>query len=215
MKKTINFASLTKLMLVIAAAVVAAGALVLAILGGKTFAHYTFANLSLGLVFRCVVAALLVFALVLIYFVIRFKKSGLKMALVSTAGAAINALVSFALCIVCRANLGDMTFAVALLAVILSYVTFILFAYSFVKKVSRKKTDDAEEDAYSIGANKVWKVMFLLLAMICIILLAAFVASLVYGAGVYALYAIPAILTTIFSVVFTLAFTCKLYADKA
>lgn len=215
MKKSVNFASLTKLMLIIAAAVVLAGVLLLAIFGGNTIPAYGFANLSLGLVFRCVVAAVLVFALVLVYFVIRFKKAGLKMALISTAGAAINALVAFALCVICRASLGDMAFAVALFAVILSYVTFILFVYSFAKKVTRKKTDDAEVDAFSAGTDKVWKIMFFFLAMICVILLAVFVASLVNGAVVYALYAISAILTAVFSVVFTLAFTCKLFADKA
>lgn len=215
MKKTINFASLTKLMLIIAAAVVAAGALVLVLLGGNTVPNYGFSNLTLGLVFRCVAAAVLVFALVLIYFVIRFKKAGLKMAFVSTAGACVNALVAFALCVICRANLGDMAFAVTLLAVILSYITFILFAYSFQKKVSRKKTDETEVDAYSAGVNKVWKIMLLTLVLICVILLGALVASLIYGAGVYAFYAIPAILTAVFSVVFTLAFTCKLFADKA
>lgn len=214
MKKTVNFASLTKLVLVIAAAVVLAGALVLAIFGGNTFVHYGFANLTFGLVSRFIVAAVLICALVLIYFVIRFKKDGIKMSLISTAGAAVNALVAFAFCVICRANLGDMTFVVSLLAVILSYITFILFAYSYAKKVSRKKTDEAEIDAFSVGANKVWSIMLLVLLLICVILLGAFVASLIYGAGVYALYAIPAILTAIFSVVSTLAFTCKLYADK-
>lgn len=215
MKKTVNFTSLTKLLLIIAAAVVLAGAVVLAVFGGNTIPNYGFSNLTLGLVFRCVTAAVLVLALVLIYFVIRFKKAGLKMALVSTAGACVNALVAFALCAISRASLGDMTFAVALLAVILSYITFILFAYSFQKKVSRKKTDGTQVDAYSAGVNKVWQIMRMVLVLICGILLGAFVASLVYGAGVYAFYAAPAILTAVFSVVFTLAFSCKLYADKA
>lgn len=215
MKKTINFNPLTKLMLIIAAVVIFAGILVLAIFGSNTVPAYGFSNLSLGLVFRALVAALLVLALVLGYFAIRFKKSCVKMALISTLGAAINVLVSFALCVLCRASIGDMTFAVALLAVALSYITFIFFAYSFTKKVSRKKNAEEDVDAYFTGANKVWQIMIFVLVIICTVLLGAFVASIIYGAGVFASYAIPAIFTAVFSVLFTLAFTCKLYSDKA
>ncbi len=214
MKKTINFAALSKLVLIIAAAVVAAGALILAIFGGKTLAPYAFADLSISLVIKAVVAAVLVCALVLVYFFIRFKKDGVKMALISTAGAAVNALVAFALCVICRASLSDMTFAVVLLAVALSYITFVIFAYSFTKKVSRKKTAEVETDAFSTAANKVWQIMLVLLVLLCVVLVAAFVVSLIFSAGVFAFYALPAILTAVFSVVFTLAFTCKLYADK-
>lgn len=214
MKKSINFASLKKLMLIIAAAVVVAGTLVLALLGGRTFAPFTFSNLSFSLVIKAVVAAVLVCALVLVYFLIRFKKSGVKMALIATGGAAVNALVAFALCIVCRANLSDMTFAVILFAVALSFITFILFAYSFTKKTSRKKNAVAEVDSFAVAADKVWQIMQIMLVLICVVLLGAFVVSLIYGAGVFAFYALPAILTAVFSVLFTLSFTCKLYADK-
>lgn len=214
MKKSINFASLTKLMLVIAAAVVVAGALILAIFGSKTVNQYGFANLSFSLVIKAVVAAVLVCILVLIYFLIRFKKAGVSMALISTAGAAVNALVAFALCVIFRASLSDMAFAVVLLAVALSFITFIIFAYSFTKKVSRKKTAEAETNAFSVAANKVWQIMFILLVLLCVVLVGAFVVSLIFSAGVFAFYAFPAIITAVFSVVFTLAFTCKLYAEK-
>ncbi len=214
MKKTINFPSLSKLMLILAAAIVVAGALLLAIIGGNAPASFTFANLSFSLVIKAVVAAVLVCALVLIYFFIRFKKSGIKMALIATSGAAVNALVAFALCIICRASLCDMAFAVILLAVALSFITFILFAYSFTKKTSRKKAAESEVDAFSVAANKVWQIMLIILVLLCAVLVAAFVASLIYSAGVLALYALPAILTAVFSVLFTLSFTCKLYADR-
>ncbi len=214
MKKTINFASLSKLMLILAAAIVVAGALLLVIIGGNTVAPFTFTNLSFSLVIKAVVAAVLVCALVLIYFLIRFKKEGVKMALIATAGASVNALVAFALCVICRASLSDMTFAVILLAVALSFITFILFAYSFTKKTSRKKTAETDVDAFSVAANKVWQIMLLMLVLTCVVLVAAFVASLIYSAGVLALYALPAILTAVFSVLFSLSFTCKLYADK-
>ncbi|MBQ8000583.1 MAG: hypothetical protein IJ298_05120 [Ruminococcus sp.] len=215
MKKSINFASLSKLMLIIAAAVVVAGIALLAILGGNTFAYCSFANLSFSLVAKVAVAAVLVCALVLVYFVIRFKKSGVMMAVVSTIGAAVNALVAFALCIICRANLSDMAFAVVLFAVALSYITFVLFAHSFTKKTSRKKAAEPEVDAFSVAADKVWQLMVIMLILICVVIVAAFVASLVFSAWVLALYALPAILTAVFSVLFTLSFTCKLYADKA
>lgn len=216
MKKTINFASLSKLLLIIAAAVVVAGALVLAIIGGRTYAPYTVSNLSFTLVIKAVVAAVLVCALVLVYFLIRFKKSGVKMALTASAGAAVNALVAFAFCIICRANLSDMAFAVVLFAVALSYITFVLFAYSFAnKKPTRKKTAEPEVDMFSVAANNVWQIMLIMLALICVVIIGAFVVSLIFGAGVFALYALPVILTAVFSVLFTLSVTCKLYADKA
>lgn len=214
MKKTINFPSLSKLLLIIAAAIVVAGGLLLLIFGGNTSAHFAFSNLSFSLVIKAFVAALLVCALVLVYFLVRFKKSGIKMALIATAGASVNALVAFALCIICRASLSDMAFAVVLLSVALSFITFIIFAYSFTKKTSRKKTAETEVDSFSVAANKVWQIMVIILVLICAVLAAAFVASLIYSAGVLALYALPAILTAVFSVLFTLSFTCKLYADK-
>ena len=214
MKKSINFASLSKLLLIVALAVVVAGIALLLILGGNTAAPFTFANLSFTLVIKAVVAAVLVCALVLLYFFIRFKKQGLKMALISTAGAAVNALVAFALCIVCRASLSDMVIAVVLLAFALSYVTFVIFAYKFTKKTSRKKTAEVEVDAFSVAANKVWQIMFFMLVLVCATVAVAFVAALIYSAGVLALYALPAILAAVFSVLFTLSFTCKLYADK-
>lgn len=215
MKKTVNFRGLSKIVLIIAAAVAVAGIAILAIFGGKTFSSYTFANLSVGLILKAVVAGVLVCALTLLYFVIRFKKNGVIMGLISSLGAAVNAVVAFALCIICRANLGDMTFAVVLMAVALSYITFVLFYDGFTVKSTRKKNAAPDTDNYTLAANNAFKPMIVVLALICIVLAGAFVVSLVFGAGVFAFYAIPAILTAVFSVVFTLAFTCKLYADKA
>ncbi|MBE6734384.1 MAG: hypothetical protein E7563_03455 [Ruminococcaceae bacterium] len=214
MKKSINFAKLSMIMFILAGAFVVAGVLLLVINGGNTFAPFTFANLSFSLVVKALVAAVLTFALVLVYLLIRFKKQGVKMALISTLGASINALVAFALCILGRANLCNMALAVVLFAVALSYVTFIIFSYNFNKKTSRKKNAESQEDAFSVATDKAWQVMKVVLILTTGVILAGFVAAIIYSAGVLALYGIPAILTAVFSVLFTLSYTCKLFADK-
>lgn len=216
MKKTINFRGLQKISLIVAAALVVIGTVMHIIFGGHTFAAYSFANLGIGFYLKAVVAAVLVLALVLIYFLIRFKKAGVAMALFSTLGAVINALVAFALTVICRANLGDITFALMLFAVILSYITFVVFGYIFsAKKTVRKKKGEPEADNYNESANKTFATMLSVLVVIVLVLVATFVVAAVFGAKVLVLYALPAILTAVFSVFFTVAFTCRLFADKA
>lgn len=215
MKKTVNFASLYKLSVIVAAAIIVAGAVMLIAFGGGTFASYTLANLSISMVIKTVVAAVLVCALVLLYLVIRFRKRGVKVALFSTLGAVCSALIAFALCIICRAPLGNYTFAVVLFGVALSYITSVLFFSPINIKLSRKKNATISEDNYNEMANKAFAPMLVILVILFVILVGAFVGALIYGSTLLMLYALPTLLTALISVEFTLAFTCRLYAKKA
>ncbi|MBQ4105093.1 MAG: hypothetical protein IJC86_01745 [Clostridia bacterium] len=214
MKKTVNFNGLSKVMLILAAVIIVAGALVLAIFGGGTAAAYTAANLGLALILKAVVATVLVCALVLLYFVIRFRKDGVKMGIFSSLGAVVSGLMALALCVVCRAPLGNFALAVVLTAVCLSYIASALFFNSFVKKSSRKKNSPAE-DSYNDAANKAFAPLIVLLAIFIGILVGAFVGAAIYGSVSLMLYALPTLLTAVLSILFTLAFSCRLYAKKA
>ncbi|MGN0453038.1 MAG: hypothetical protein ACI4GZ_04465 [Ruminococcus sp.] len=214
MNNTIKFSKLSKLLWIFAAAVMIAGLALLLIFGGGTAPSFTLANLELAVFIKALVAAVFVFALVLVFFLIRNKKQGLKMAIFSTVGAIVSAVAAFFLCIICRAPLGNFTFAVMLLSVALAYITFILLADSLSQKTQRRGKAQAESDSFDAAANKVFRLMAFVLALIAIIVACGFVVSLIMGANILALYALPTILTAVFSVIFTLAFPAKLYCDK-
>lgn len=215
MKKSVNFAGLYKLSLIVAAAVTLIGIAMLLIFGGGTFASFTIKNLEISILFRSVVAAVLICALVLLYLFIRFRKNGIRLGLCGAHGAVISAIVAFALCVICRAPLGNMTFAVALLGVCLSFITTVIFGDRLNVKVSRKKTATLNEENYNEVADNAFRPMLVAIIITAVILVGAFAATLIFGSKVLALYALPTLLTAVFSVVFTLAFSCRNYAKKA
>ncbi len=212
----LKFNKLFKPMLIISAAVTLLGILFLILFSGGTFASFTLQNLRLSLFVKVIVTAILVFASTLLYFFIRFKKKGFFLALFAALSAGISAVVAFALCVVCRAPLGEYTFALMLLGVVLSYAASVLFANNLTaKKPSRKKTAEPSEDNYSIAAELTWKSLVYFLAVICVVFVAAFVVSVVFAVRVVPMYALPAIIVTLFSVIQTISVGCKLYASKA
>ena len=212
----LKFNKLFKPMLIISAAVTLLGVLFLVLFSGGTFASFTLQNLRFSLFVKVIVTAVLVFAATLLYFLIRFKKKGFFLALFGALSAVVSAVVAFALCVVCRAPLGEYTFALMLLSVVLSYAVCVLFANNLTaKKVSRKKAAEPSEDNYSVAAELTWKSLRYFLAVICVVLVAALAACVVFAVRVVPMYALPAIITALFSVVQTIAVGCKLYASKA
>ncbi len=211
MKKSINFKGLNKISLIIAAVLVVVGIVLHLIFGS-----YSLGKFGVGFYLKALVAAVLVLGLTMIYFLIRFKKPGVKMALCSALGATVSAVTAFALTVICRANFGDITFALMLFAVVLSYITFVIFAYSFsVKPANRRKKDEPSVDAYSVAADKTFKTMRPVAVIILALIIATLIISAIFGAKIILLYVLPAILTAVFSVVFTIAVSCRLFADKA
>lgn len=214
MKKTIDFSSLLKFILVAAAVVTVIGVALLLIFGGSTAPAYTTVNISFVLIIKAVVAAILVFALLLLYFFIRYKKDGVLMAVWSSVGAVINAVVSFAFCVICRAPLGNFTFAVMLFSVVLTLITFVLFVNKYLLASTRRGKNVTVGSDFNNAANSVFKAMLLVLVIVFVTLAGGFVVSMIYSSTLTALYALPTMLASVFSVVCTLAFSCKLFSDK-
>ncbi len=211
MKKTINFKAIFKISIIVAAILFVVGVALHLIFGGQALAKF-----NLGFYLKALVAAVLVLGLTMIYFLIRFKKPGVKMALYSALGATVNALVALALTVICRANFGDITFALMLFAVVLTYITFVVFAYSYnVKPANRRKKDEPVVDAYSVAADKTFKTLLPMIIIILALAVATFIISAIFGAKILLLYVLPAIITVVFSVIFTIAVSCRLFADKA
>lgn len=214
MKKTIDFTRFYIISAVVAAAVCVAGAVMFLLFGGGAYAHFTAANFNPVILVKTAVSAVLVFAFVFAYLAIRFKKNGLKAALMSTIGAAVSALCAVALCVICRAPLGNYTFAVALEGVCISFITSCVYLNSKTEVVTRKKKSVSTE-SYNDIANKAFGPLFLMLVIVALSLIAAFAAFAVFGVQPLMLYVLAALLTAVVAVFFTLAFTCRIYADKA
>lgn len=211
----INFKNLFKPSIIISSAITVLGVLMLIIFGGKTSAEFTTQNLRFSLFARAFVASALTVLLTLIYFAIRFKKKGVFLSLFSALSALISGVVGFALCVICRAPLGGITFAVMLLGVFLSYITSVIFANNYTfGKASRKKKGSVATDNYTFAAEKTWISLVGVLALICIVLVVAFVLSLIFAVKAVPMYALPAIITSVFSVLQTIAVCGKLYTDK-
>ncbi len=211
----INFSKLFKSTLIAAAAVTVIGVLLLVIFGGKTAATYTMQNLRISLFVKAFVASVLVLAATMLYFIIRFKKNGVFLGLYTAMSAVISAVVAFSVCVICRAPLGELTFALMLLAVMLSYITAVVFVNNFsAKNTSRKKSAAVADDNYTTAADKTWAVLRYLVTVICIVLVAAFVIALIFAVKAVPFYALPAIFVTVFSVIQTIAVGCKFYSAK-
>lgn len=214
MKKLIKFSALTKFMAVAAAAVALAGAVLLLVFNGETEPEFTFVNLGWSFAIRSLVATILSVALVCVYFLICYQKTGLTMGLTSSMGAAVSALSAFMFSVICRAPLSDNTLSMMLLGVVLSYCTSAVFFRSFGKDRPRGKKQDTTE-VYETAANKAFVPMLIVSLVIALIAVAAFAVALIFKSSALCLYVLPVILTTVFSVVFTLSVACYLYTKKA
>lgn len=212
----LNFSRLFKPALIICGALVLLGVLFLVLFSGGTFASFTMQNLRFSLFAKALVTAILVFVTTFIYFLIRFKKKGIFLAVFAALSSILSAVTAFALCVVCRAPLGEYTFALMLFAVVLSYSVSVVFADNLTgKKIVRKKNSESTEDIYAAAADNTWKNFVYIIAVICVVLASAFILSLVFAVKVVPMYALPAIIVTVFTVVQTIAVGCKLYASKA
>ena len=214
MKLSINFEKIFKPLLIIAASVVAAGILMLLIFSGKTEPQYTLNNLSFSLFLKSFMTAVLVLLLTSVYFFIRFKKGGIMLGVYTALSAVVNSLVSFALCVITRAPLGGMTFAVIIISVLLTYMVAILFKNNLPDPKNTKKSKKPSQDNYNTTAQKTFESLALVLAVSVAVVVIAFIISLIYGASALALYALPTIVSGLFSVVFTIGVSCNLYSDR-
>lgn len=213
MIKKIDFKKLFLPMILAAGAITLIGFLMLLIFGGKTFAEYTLNNLRISLFIKALVYFVLFVGLTMLYFLIRFKKKGFWLALYTAAATAINSVSAFFLCVIFRASLGEITFAVILLAVFYTYLTVLVFV-SKTADTNNKKTKGAPEFSFEEAAQKTVSTMLIPLIIIAALIVIAFVLALVYSAPMLALYALPMILTTVISVIQTITFTCNLYSKK-
>ncbi len=215
MKKTLNFSKLFKVMIIIPAVILVAGVALLAILGGNTDPAYTMLNLGLAVVLKTILSAVFAAGLVLLYFVIRFRKQGVLMGLCSGLGAAVSALVAFFLCIICRAPLGNTTFATALASVCISYATSVIFFSRFSVRRSRKKNTDNTDNNYSEASSSVFSTMLIMLVIVLAVIICGFAVAAVFSSTFLMLYALPVLLSAVVAVLFTLAVSCRIYANKA
>lgn len=204
----------SKPLLIGAAAITALAVAVLLVFGGNTVSNYTFANLSFGLFVNAFVCALLVVAVTTGYFAVRFKKNGVYLGLYSALSALICAVVAFDLCVICRAPLGDLTFAVMLTCVVLNYMTAVVFANSYVPKITKKKKQAEVSDPVVTAVTKTRKAFSVLFVITIVTLVAAAVISFVFSAFSLSLCATPAILSIAYSLALSLSFSCRLYAQK-
>ncbi len=223
MKKAFNLSSFTKFS-GIAAGVIVAVALVLFFVFAPSDAAHNPTLSVLPLLLKTVVATVFAYGLSLLYLAICFKKAALRMSLCSLAGCAASAVVSFAFCVICRAPLSNMTFAVVIFSVLVSFVSSLLFFRNLPEKAKSKKikkadtrTDtgvSAEMTPFDKASSEAFSVMLVILMITALILLAAFVVALIYSAYSLCIFALPAILSSVFSVMFTLSLPCYLYSKK-
>lgn len=214
MKKYLDFNRLFKPLLIACGVIAALGILFLIIFSGKAEAQYTLSNLRFSLILKMFVTAVFAFGLTTAYFSLRVRNKGLWFSLFTGLSAVINSLVSFFFCVICWAPLGELTFAVMIFAIFLSYLTAVLFVSNLtLVSAKKKKKSDSRSDFETLAKNAFTTVLPLLFA-VTLILVVSFVICLVFSVGTLALYALPAIISGVFTVVFTLSFGCKLYFKK-
>lgn len=196
MKNKFNFSDLFKFSTVAAGVITLCGVLFLIFFGGHTEPTYNLHNLSFGFFLKAFLAALISVALIFLYFLIRYRKDALRMTLLSALGVIVSAVTAFSFCAICGAHLGNLTFAVMLTAVLLSFITFITFAHGIDKKSD---------------GNPAFSYLSVVLLVSVVVLAVLFVVSMIFSATNLALYVLPTILTVVFSTVFTLSVPCVLY----
>lgn len=217
MKNKINFDKLLRPLLLISAGITLVAILFLLIFGGRTQSQYTWSNLRFSLFFKAFATSVFAVLFTSLYYFIRFKNSGLWLGIFSALSAAVNVIVTFSFCVIFRASLGEITFALMLFSVFLTYMTALIFKSNILKpaKVSAKKKEKTpDSNHFSDAVNKTLHIMSFFIIPASLVLLAVFVITLIYGAGELALYVLPAILASLFSVIQTLGVCCKLFIKK-
>ncbi|MBQ1977994.1 MAG: hypothetical protein II225_04520 [Ruminococcus sp.] len=181
---------------------------------GNTYASFTLENLTLNLFVKAFVCALLMVFATTVYLVIRYKKNGLYLGIYTGLSAVISTVVTFDLCVLCRAPLGDITFALLFLSLCVTYTACAVFAGNMVKKASKKKKADNEISPYQIAVANTRKAFSAIFAVFVVTIVAAAVISFIFGAFNLSLCAAPAILSAAYSFAFFLSFAARKYADK-
>lgn len=204
----------SKILLLVSAVLTVLAVAVLLVFGGNTYASFTFANLSFNLFLKAFILTVLVFAVTTGYFFIRFKKNGLYLGIFTALSAVISGVVAFDLCVLCRAPLGDLTFAVMLLCVAVVYVTSVIFANNFKKASTKKKKQKDSASAFETAVVSTRKSFAIVFAVIIVTLVSAAILTFVFSGFTLALCAAPSIIATAYSIALTLEFGCRYYADK-
>ncbi len=215
MKKSFSLKGFYTFSIVGAAVVIATAITLLLTIGGMTAPAFTWANLSWSLVLKTVVCAVLIYGLTLVYYLISYKKKGLKISLYAFMGGALSTAVAFSFCVICRSPLGHLSFAIMLSAFAFSYITSALFFRAFTEKKERKrKQSTVEVTPFEKASSKAFKIMLYALVLVALILVAGFVFSMIFGSFALMTCVLPAILSLVSAVVITLAFACRMFADK-
>lgn len=221
MKKALNLSSFTKFSGIAAGVIVAVALVLFFIFAPADSAHNPMLSV-LPFALKALAFAVFAYVVKLIYFAVCFKKAAVRMSLFSATGSLVSAVVAFAFCIICRAPMGNMTFAVVLFSIFLSVISSVLFFRNLPEKKKSKKqknTDvsDASETEltpFEKASSEAFSVMLIILMITALILLAAFAVALIFSAYNLCIYVLPAILSSVFSVVFTLSLPCYLYSKK-
>lgn len=215
MKKSFSLKGFYTFSIVGAAVVIAAAIILLLTIGGVTAPAFTLGNLSVAFLLKAVVAAVIIYGLTLIYYLISYKKLGLKISLFALIGGALSVAVAFSFCVICRAPLGHLSFAIMLSSLAFSYISSALFFRAFTQKKERKRKDAADEATpFEEASSKSFRIMLYCLLLVTLILVAGFVVSMIFSSTVLMSCVLPAILSLISAVVITLAFACRMYSDK-
>lgn len=212
MKNHINFDKLFKPMLLLCGGIALVGILFLLLFGGKTEAHFTLSNLRFSLFIKLFVTAFLAVLFTTGYFALRVKNKGLFFSLYTAASATVNAIISFFFCVIFRAPLGEITFAVMLISVFLTYLIAVIYVSNITSNYAKKKKKTIDKNFEAIAENT-FKTVLPLFFVIALSMCVVFAVSLICSVGTLALYAIPVMASTAFTLVFTLSFGCKLYMD--
>lgn len=181
---------------------------------GNTYASFTLKNLTFNLFVKAIVCALLMASVTTLYFLARFKKKGFYLGLYTALSALISSVVAFDLCVLCRAPLGNLTFAVILFSVATTYVTAVTFAGNYAKKTSRKNKKEEDSTSYDNAVAKTRKAFGAVFVVVVLTLVTGAIISFVFSAFSLALCAAPAILSVAYSFALFLSFGGRLYADK-
>lgn len=205
----------SKILLLVGALLTVLSILVFAFFKGNTMASFTLGNLTVNLFIKAVVCAVLVFAVTTIYFCIRFKKKGFYLGVYSGVSALVNCVVAFALSTLCRAPLGNLTFAIMFFCVAVTYVTAVVFADNMINTSVKKNKKTEDTTLYDKAVCKTRKAFTVPFIIMIVTLVAGAVISFAFSAFSLALCAAPTILSAAYSFAFFLSWGGKHYADKA
>ncbi len=214
MKKSFSLRGFFKFSLIGSIVVFLTAVVLLLTIGGNTEPSFTLGNIGISFLLKAFIYVVLVFFLTMVYYLICYKKKGLKMALFSLVGGLMSALVSFLFCVICRSSLGDLCFPIILTAVLLSYISSAIFFRGYSERGGKKKKGEVLETPFERASSKSFGIMLYVVLLITLIMVAAFIVSMIFSCEVLALCVLPMILSAVYSVVVTLAFACRLYSNK-